>query len=266
MDQAQGQRVDLVTVIGLGLILMPVLTMWHEIGGHAAACLVTGGTLKTIGAFYVDCDSANLVTQRIVACAGVFVDTCLAIVAWSMWRRAQGDLARLTWWLVALTKSFVAAGYFFFSGVSGVGDLGPSLDGIGPMAHPALWRIAIGVLGALVYWRLIVLGIRTLTMMLGDGAATNASRKRIAHVYYATIGCAAVVVGLLNPVGLLITILSAAASSFGGNAGFISIGYAGGRGETVKPFAVPRHWGVLAAGIVVTLGFAIGLGPSIALG
>jgi hypothetical protein len=266
MTATHQQRIDPVTIIGLGLILMPVLTMWHEIGGHASACLLTGGTIRTIGAFYVDCDSATLLTKRIVAWAGVSIDSALAVVAWPLWRRARGDMARLVLWLIAVSKGFVAAGYFFFSGISGVGDLGPSLEGIGPMAHPVLWRITIGLLGALVYWRLVVLGIRTLTAMLGDGAATNASRKRIAHVYYGTIGCAAVLVGLLNPVGLFITILSAAASSFGGNAGFISIGYAGGRGETVKPFVVPRYWGVLAVGVVATLGFAIVLGPSITPG
>lgn len=265
MAAVQQQRIDPVTIIGLGLILMPVLTMWHEIGGHASACLLTGGRLKAIGAFYVDCESTTLLAKRIVACAGPFVDGCLAVVGWLVWRKVRGDMARLFWWLVALTKSFVATGYLLFSGVSGVGDLGPGLDALGPMAHPVLWRIAIAVVGALVYWRLIVIGIRTLTMMLGDGAAANASGKRIAHVYYITIGCAAVLVGVLNPVGLFITILSAAASSFGGNAGFISIGYAGHRGETVKPFVVPRYWGVLAAGIIVTLGFAIVLGPSITL-
>lgn len=263
MIAAQQQRIDPVTIIGLGLLLMPLLTMWHEIGGHASACLLTGGTIRTIGAFYVDCDSTTLLAKRIVAWAGVTMDSALAIVAWLLWRRARGDMARLVLWLIAVSKGFVAAGYFFFSGISGVGDLGPSLSGIGPMAHPALWRVAIGVLGALIYWRLIVLGIRTLTAMLGDGTATNASRKRIAHVYYATIGCAAVLVGLLNPVGLFITILSAAASSFGGNAGFISIGYAGGRGETVKPFVVARNWPLLVGGIGVCLGFALILGPSV---
>ena len=37
------------------MLLMPLLTMWHEIGGHAAACAVQGGHGATIGAFYVDC-------------------------------------------------------------------------------------------------------------------------------------------------------------------------------------------------------------------
>src|SRR3569623_1239246 len=46
------QRIDLATIIGLGMQLKPVLTMWHEIGGHAAACAVLGGHVATIGAFY----------------------------------------------------------------------------------------------------------------------------------------------------------------------------------------------------------------------
>ena len=257
------QRIDPVTIIGLGLVLMPVLTMWHEIGGHASACLLTGGSIRTIGAFYVDCESATLLTKRIVAWAGVTVDSALAIVAWLLWRRARGDMARLVLWLIAMSKGFVAAGYFFFSGVSGVGDLGPGSGGMGPMAFPAAWRVFIALVGALAYWRLVMLGIRTLSGMLGDGTETNTSRRRIAHVYYATIGCAAVLVGLLNPVGLFVTILSAAASSFGGNAGFISIGYAGGRGETVRPFVIRRHWGILAGGAIVCLGFAAILGPSV---
>jgi hypothetical protein len=33
----------------------------------------------------------------VVACAGVFVDNRLGIVAWLMWRRPPGDLARQTW-------------------------------------------------------------------------------------------------------------------------------------------------------------------------
>ena len=44
------------TITGWGLLLMPLLTIWHEIGGHAAACALQGGRVTTIGAFYVDCD------------------------------------------------------------------------------------------------------------------------------------------------------------------------------------------------------------------
>lgn len=256
-------RIDPVTVVGLGLVLMPLLTMWHEIGGHAAACAIQGGHVAAIGAFYVDCLGLTGVPRVIVACAGVAMDTLLAIVAFGLWRRTTGDLARLALWYVWVTKGFVAAGYFCFSGVSGFGDLGPGPDGgIGPLPMPWVWRAAFLAIGALTYWRLIVAAIRTLTEMLGDAAATRAARRTIAHVYYGTIGVVALLVGLLNPVGLFITVMSAAASSFGGNAGFISIGFAGPSGTDERGFVVRRNWGILAAGVLVSGAFAVVLGPS----
>ncbi len=84
----------------------------------------------------------------------------------------------------------------------------------------------------------------------------------IAHGYYATIGVAAVLVGLLNPIGIFITIMSAAASSFGGNAGMISVGFAVPGGPTTKPFVIRRNWAIVAAGALLLIGFALVLGPS----
>ena len=257
------QRVDLVTIVGLGMLLMPVLTMWHEIGGHAAACAVQGGHVTTIGAFYVDCDGLTGAPRLLVSCAGVLVDSVLALVSFALWRRAQGDLARLTLWLVWVTKAFVAAGYFCFSGATGVGDLGPGVGGgIGPLPLPYLWRAAELAFGIFAYVLLVRAAIRSLTAMLGDSAATGPARRTIAHGYYATIGVAAVLVGLLNPVGIFITIMSAAASSFGGNAGMISIGFAVPHGATTKPFVIGRNWAIVLVGAVVLVGFALVLGPS----
>jgi hypothetical protein len=257
------QRVDLVTIVGLGMLLMPVLTMWHEIGGHAAACAVQGGHVATIGAFYVACEGLSGVARLLVSCAGVMVDTILALVAFALWRRARGDLARLTLWLIWVTKAFVAAGYFCFSGATGVGDLGPGAGGgIGPLPLPYLWRIAELAIGVVTYVLLVRAAIRTLTAMLGDSAMTGTTRRVIAHGYYATIGVAAVLVGLLNPIGIFITIMSAAASSFGGNAGMVSVGFAVPGGPTTKPFVIRRNWAIVAIGAVVLAGFAWVLGPS----
>jgi len=259
----EAQRVDLVTIIGLGMVLMPVLTMWHEIGGHAAACAVQGGHVATIGAFYVDCQGLAGAARLLVSCAGVMVDSLLALLAFALWRRARGDLARLTLWLVWVTKAFVAAGYFCFSGATGVGDLGPGIGGgIGPLPLPYLWRVVELAVGILAYVMLVRAAIRTLTAMLGNSAATGPTRRAVAHGYYATIGVAAVLVGLLNPIGIFITIMSAAASSFGGNAGMISVGFAVPGGSTTKPFVVGRNWAIVAVGAVVLAGFALILGPS----
>ena len=263
----RASRVDIVTVAGLGLLLMSLLTMWHEIGGHAAACALQGGRVTEIGAFYADCDGLAGLQRRIVALAGVGVNTLLALAAHALWRRARGDFARLLLWLIWVSEGFVAAGYFLFSGASGVGDLGPGVDGgIGPLAYPALWRIGEFLLGLCAYIWLVRAAIRSLTAMLGDSPATGPTRRAIAHVYYLVAGVAAVLTGLLNPVGLFITLMSAAASSFGGLAGFISIGFAVPGGTAETGFAVERSWPLFAAGVVVALAFALILGPSIRFG
>lgn len=261
-------RIDPVTIIGLGLILLPVLTMWHEIGGHAATCVALGGKVRTIGAFYVDCDIAGTIGKRLVACAGISVDAVLSLVAWQLWlrapRRLGGDLARLVLFYVMIGKGFVAAGYFLFSGFSGFGDLGTGPGGgLEGLSHAWLWRIGFIALGGFVYFRLVTWAIRALNAMLGDTAETKVARRRIAHLFYATLGLDAVLVGLLNPVGIFITIMSAAASSFGGNAGFISVGYAVPSGNDARSFTIARSWVIFALGVAISAGFAVILGPSV---
>jgi hypothetical protein len=258
------QRIDLLTIAGLAALLVPLLTMWHEIGGHAAACAVQGGHVATIGAFYVECTGLPAWPQVAVACAGVVVNASLAIAAHRASRLATGDLARLILWFVWVGEAMVAAGYFCFSGVTGFGDPGTGTGGsLAALPYPLAIRGAEVAFGIAAYVWIVRLAIRGLTRMLGDARSTAAARKRIAHGYYATAGVVSVIVGLLNPVGFMITILSAAASSFGGLAGMISIGFAVPRGSRVAPFTVRRNWPVVVAGAAMALAFAAILGPSI---
>ncbi|WP_161978399.1 hypothetical protein [Sphingomonas oligophenolica] len=106
-------------------------------------------------------------------------------------------------------------------------------------------------------------GIATLTEMIGGGAATQGARRRIAHGYYLAVGAAAAFVGLFNPVGIVIMLTSAIASSFGGLAGMISIGFAVPETGTPRGFVIGRLWGVIAAGLIVTGVFAAVLGPTL---
>ncbi len=255
-------RVAWPTVIGFGLLLMPLTTMWHEIGGHALACTVQGGRVEAIGAFYVDCEGLSGWPAIVVALAGASVDALLATVAFQLWRRATSDLARLACWYVWVDKAFVAAGYLAFSGVSGFGDLAPGHDGgLGIVAHPVLVRVVETALGVALYVWLIGVAIRTLGAMLGGGEQARSARRRIAHGYYLVAGAAAVLVGLANPLGIVIVLMSAAASSFGGLAGFISVGFADRPGKA-RPFTVDARWPILAAGVAVLAAFALILGPT----
>jgi hypothetical protein len=243
---------------------MPLLTMWHEIGGHAAICALQGGHVATVGAFYVECDGLAGLGNVFVACAGVFANALLAIATYCFWRRAVRDITRITLWLVWVSEAFVASGYFLFSGVTGYGDLGigngGSLSTFGLTWPVQLVEIVTGVAS---YILLVRAAIRALNVMLGEGPETRNARSLIAHVYYASAGAAAVLVGLLNPVGIVITVMSAAASSFGGLAGFISIGYAVGKYGEAKPIYLGRNLAIVAAGVAVSASFALILGPSL---
>lgn len=256
------QRVDWLTMAGWGMLLMPLLTMWHEIGGHAAACVLQGGNTAAVGAFYVQCEGLSRWPDALVAVAGVLVNMALSLVAVLLWRRARSDHARLVLWLVWVAEAFVAAGYLCFSGITGAGDLGTAPAGsLYWLPMPLAWRMGEIVVGIFSYSLVVRAGIRALSAMLGTGAETRPARRRIAHPFYLASGLGAVLVGLLNPVGLFITIMSAAASSFGGLAGFISIGYAARGLDAPRVFIIQRNWMVIAVGALTLLIFAAVLGP-----
>lgn len=264
------QRVDCLTIGGLGLLLMPLLTMWHEIGGHAAVCALQGGHVKTLGAFYVVCGGLSKWGDIGVAVAGVFVNVIAAIAAYLLWRRAvsskASDLLRITLWLVWVSEAFVASGYLLFSGLSGLGDLGFSAGGglsyLGLTWPARMIEIAIG-LGS--YILLVRLAKLTLNMMIGSGPEARQVRRVIAHGYYLSFGAGAILVGILNPVGFVITAMSAAASSFGGLAGFISVGLAAEPHGKAEAILIERNIVVIAAGVAVSIAFALILGPSLHL-
>lgn len=259
-------RVNRWTVVGWACLLLPLLTMWHEIGGHAATCLALGGQVTVLGAFYVHCEALAGARMVAVALAGVTANLLLAALAYLGWRRAMRDQARLALWYVWAGQLMVASGYLLFSGASGYGDLGVGRGGV--LADYGLgfgFRAAELAVGAGAYFLAMRAAGRGLSAMIGTGSSTVASRRRIALGYYLAVGAGAVLIGLLNPVGWTVLLLSAAASSFGGLAGLISIGFAEPAGDAAAPFSVARNRPLVACGVVALLTFALVLGPSLRL-
>lgn len=264
MAAKHSRAVDQWTLIGLLLILVPITTMSHEIGGHIGACLAVGGTPTAIGAYYVDCDVPAGWLSRIVAMAGSGMDLVISICAYWAWRATKGDLVRLILWIVFVGKAMVAAGYLAFSGVTGIGDWGV-VDGGGlfPVALPWLWRIAMTAIGVGAYVLVIRAAIRTLRLMLGGGPDAQSSQKQIAMTFYLVNGMIAIFVGLLNPIGFMVILTSAVASSFGGTAGLWNVAYADEVPGEPTGFAISRNWTIVVSGAIVTLLFATILGPTI---
>jgi hypothetical protein len=257
--------VDLPTLAGLVLLLLPPLIMAHELGGHGAACLVLGGHLIEIGAYYVNCDSPDDTARRLVAMAGTGSDVLVFGAGYWLWRRAKSDLARLALWIIFVGKGMAAMGYFMFSGVSGLGDWGPGEGGgIGPLPYPLVIRALLFACGLFLYLKVIALGSHTIRQMVGGSPDGTAARRTITLGYYWVTGVAALAVGLMNPVGIFVVLASAVASSFGGNAGIFSIAYDRFDAPALA-FEVKRNWLVVVAGLAAIAAFAVILGPSITL-
>ncbi|KRE98606.1 hypothetical protein ASG87_14540 [Frateuria sp. Soil773] len=262
-----GSRVDAWTVAGLALLLLPLLTMAHELLGHALACVATGHRPTQLGAYYVECSVHTGWSGRIVAMAGTGMDVLLAGAAFVLWRRAERPLPRLAWWIVFTVKGMVAAGYWMFSGLTNLGDWSTAaVDGIGPLPWPWAWRVLMFAVGLAVYVGVTRKAIAMMASMLGGGESSWRAQRTIALTLYFVGGAAALLVSLFNPLGIAITLMSAVASSFGGTAGLFNVAYARRRTLPPTPFAVGRHAAIMVAGALVTVAFAAVLGPGITLG
>jgi hypothetical protein len=259
-------RVDSWTLAGLALLLLPLLTMAHELAGHALTCVATGYLPSELGAYYVECPGTAPWARRVVAMAGTGMDVLLAVLALAGWHRVRRPLPQLVLWIVFTVKGMVAAGYWMFSGVTNLGDWGPAAGGgIGPLPWPWLWRALMFAMGLAVYIAVIRQSTRMMVAMLGGGETARRTQRRIAMTIYLIGGVSAVLVSLFNPLGIAITLVSAIASSFGGTAGLYNVAYARPRDKPPRDFVIGRHYAVIVAGVLMTVAFAAVLGPTVYL-
>jgi hypothetical protein len=263
---------DRPTLIAISALAYVLATALHEHLGHTGACLALGGFPRGLGAYYVDCDDARLsaLGVRLVALAGPCVSiltgvACLALLR----RRRPGQAAAPSYflWLLGAVGLMDAAGYLLFSGASGQGDLGTTRDGALYGAAPEwLWRAALFALGALSYLAVTRLAVRALEPYAGGADGRRiATARRVALISYLTGGAVAIVIGLFNPHGIVIVVMSAIASSLGGTVGLLFM-----MGWLERRRAVPgpglyfgRSWAWILTGALVTLAYGALFGPTL---
>jgi hypothetical protein len=254
--------IDLMTVAAMAAVVFLGSTLLHEAVGHGGACLAVGGQPQALGAFYFDCDghALNVWANRAVAAAGNTVNLLVAIIAWIALGRAGTGVTRLFWWLAATINGFVWSGYFLFSGLTGVGDWGDRgvLQGVAPVIP---WRIGLAIAGGVLYFAVARGSARLIVGVVGS---SRNDARAIAWTAYFTGGCISVLIGLMNPVGIFIVLVSAAASSFGGTSGLLWLVSLAARSDAAGALAVPRSWGWLAVAVAATAAYALLLGRSIA--
>ena len=261
------RRIDLPTVIAIAAIAGLAANQLHEAGGHGGACLALGRHVQAWGAFYLDYDTrdAPLAVGRLVAAAGSTMNLFTAIAAAALARATPASMprARFFWWLLFAVSGFAWAGYYLFSGASGIGDWGQ--DGVfAGVRGWGLWRFVLAGGGGLLYWAWVIVAMRRLARLTGADDAGRALARKLAWTSYFTIGCIALAIGLMNPVGLFMLLASAVASSFGGPSGLLWGPNTIRKGAPVAdPLAITRSWGWIVVAIVVVLAEGLILGPTV---
>ena len=156
--------------------------------------------------------------NRFVAAGGTLVNFVAGFLAWLALRlaaRASGSL-RFFLWLLMTVNLMAAAGYFLFSGIGNIGDWADVVRGLQPTWA---WRVALTVLGAASYSAVVWLALHELRPLLGPRDLRRGGAKDLTVLPYLTGGVLFTIAGLLNPVGMILVAISAAASSFGGTSG-----------------------------------------------
>ena len=133
-----------------------------------------------------------------------------------------------------------------------------------------MWRAGLALFGCLTYLWFVWIALLQMGRIVG-GEEPERSRRvgQLALVPYLTGGIVSCLAGLLNPVGMVLVGISAAAASFGGTSGLAWMMQLFPSAHIPKapapPLTIPRHVGWIAAGGALLTAFVLVLGPGVRL-
>ncbi|MBL8061383.1 MAG: hypothetical protein JNK32_00070 [Anaerolineales bacterium] len=266
-------KVDLLTLIAISAFSFMLATAVHEHAGHSLACALLGGEVKELGAFYVDCETASLsdMGNRLVSFAGPLVSLIFGIFGVALFDRAFKANSQLKFflWHFATTNLMVAAGYSLFSGVAGIGDLGTGESGVFYNLQPEwVYRVGLSILGLASYYWVVRISIKRMdTFIGGEGNERIGRAQMISLIAYLTGGVIAVLIGLLNPYGLIIVLISSFTSSMGGTSGLAWMMQLLDRKKNTgeAPFVLVRSWAWIMASVIFLVAYAAIFGRTLYL-
>jgi hypothetical protein len=261
----EATKPDLLIIVAITIAATVIADFIHEGLGHGGMCVAMGGRPLVLSTVHFECS----VDTRLVAAGGTLANLMFGAVFWFAARAVKRSAAwRYFFWLLMTFNLFDVGGYFLFSGVGNVGDWAAVVAGWQPA-----WacRVGLAALGIVSYFFLLVpLSLCELRPFLGKDTNTRVWRaRRLTLVPYLTAGVLSCVAGALNPVGPLLILISAAATSFGGHSGLAWMWTLLHNPRVPSSeFQMPEmkrgtRW--IIAAVVLAIGFIAGLGPGVNL-
>ena len=208
---------DALTIAGIAIIAYILASVLHEGVGHGGACLLAGGKVSVISTVHMECSAET----RLVMAGGTLMNVAAGALCFALGRvtARTSPCLRYLMWLSMTVNLFTAAGYFGFSGIGGFGDWASFIQGLGPQWA---WRIGMTIFGAAAYVLVAWFSLLELRPLIGsDKEKRFAHAVRLSRMPYFAGGILACVAGSLNPQGMILVALSAAASTFGGTSGLL---------------------------------------------
>jgi hypothetical protein len=255
---------DTLTVTAIAIIAYILATVLHEVLGHGGACLLVGGQPLVISTVHMECSADS----RMVMAGGTLMNVIAGALAFALGRAISRTRSSLKYflWISMTVNLFIAAGYFAFSGIGGFGDWALFIQGLGSQW---IWRVGMTIFGAAAYMLVAQFSLLELRPLIGSDKRQRFVRAvRLSKMPYFAGGILACVAGSLNPQGLILVVMSAAASTFGGTSGLLWMmdWLKGGRiplGSQPEPVPIRRSWPWIATAIALALAFIVVLGPGV---
>jgi hypothetical protein len=264
--QTEEMPADALTIAGIGIIAYILANVLHEGLGHAGACVLAGNKPLAVSTVYMECSADT----RLVMASGTLMNVAAGALFFALERMTGRTSPRFKYfaWLSMTVNLLTAAGYFAFSGIGGFGDWAMFIQGLRPQWA---WRAGMTVFGAVAYMLVVWLSLLELRPLIGSDKKQRFVRAvPLSKIPYFTGGILACGAGLLNPQGLILVALSAAASTFGGTSGLLwMINWLRGSripfGSEAEPMPIRRSWPWIATAGILALAFVVVLGPGLRL-
>ena len=259
---------DAYTVGSISILAYMLGNLLHEGAGHGGACLLSGAKPLVLSSVHFECS----VDTRLVMAGGTIANFIAAALFFLLGRLTGRRHPHWKYfcWIAMTVNFFTATGYFLFSGIGGIGDWGAFIQGLGPQW---IWRIGLTLFGAVTYYVAARLSLLELRPLIGSDPEQRVQRAvRLSTIPYFAGGILMCLAGALNPRGMMLILISAAASTFGGTSGLLwDTNWL--RSETIIPYGPPaepmpieRNWALILTAVVVAIAFIAVLGPSIRFG
>ena len=259
--------IDVPTVIAIAALAYTTANLVHEGLGHGGAALLVGARPQMLNAIFFNYDEAGVsrAAQRVIQAAGSIANVLVGLPLLALSGRVRSTPWRYFLWLFAAVNLLTAFGYLIFSGIGNIGDWAHIIDG---MEKPFLLRAVMAVVGGVLYFvvapRLLM---PALDPFLGRVAGVRERRARtLSLLPYCAGALALILAGLLNPYGMVLVLISAAAASLGGTsllAWYPAIPRPPAEGTPEPPLGIPHSAAWIGAAAAVLLFFIFVLGPGI---